>query len=148
MSDIALEEPVARKTPWHLWLVGILSLLWNAEGAFVIMTAQSGAPMDMDATEIAYYAAQPQWFVAVADMVLISAILAAVALLLLRSRWAVYLYALSIAGIAVTSVYDIAAGTALLLQDRGWLILSCVTTSLAILQLAYAIAMRRRGVLR
>src|SRR3546814_2675554 len=22
------------KTPWHLWVVGVLSLLWNAVGAF------------------------------------------------------------------------------------------------------------------
>ena len=147
MSDIAIEKPATPKAPWHLWLVGILSLLWNASGAWTIMSAQSGAPMDMDATEIAYYAAQPPWFVAVTDVVLISAILAAVALLL-RSRWAVHLYGLSIAGIVVTSAYDIATGTALLLQDHGWLILSCVTTGLAIAQLVYAIAMRSRGVLR
>ncbi len=147
MSDITLEQSPPGRVPWHLWVVGVLSLLWNAAGASTIMSAQSGAPMDMDAAEIAYYAAQPQWFVAVADVVLISAILAAIALLL-RSRWAVHLYVLSIAGIVVTSAYDIAAGTALLLQNQGWLILDVVTTGLAILQLAYAIAMWRRGVLR
>ena len=54
----------------------------------------------------------------------------------------------AIAAIVVTSVYDIAQGTALLLQDQGWLILDIVTTCLAILQLAYAIALRKRGVLR
>ena len=25
------------KTPWHLWLVGVLSLLWNGVGAFVFV---------------------------------------------------------------------------------------------------------------
>ena len=147
MSDIAIEQSAPRKAPWHLWVVGILSLLWNASGAYTIMSAQSGAVMDMDPPEVAYYAAQAPWFVAVTDLVLISAVLAAIALLL-RSRWAVHLYGLSIAGIIVTSVYDIAAGTALLLQDQGWLILSCVTTGLAIAQLAYAVVMRGRGVLR
>jgi hypothetical protein len=147
VTETAMAAEAPSKAPWQLWVVGVLSLLWNAAGAWTIMSAQSGAPMDMDAAEIAYYAAQPQWFVAVADVVLISAILAAIALLM-RSRWAVHLYLLSIAGIVVTSVYDIAAGTALLLQDQGWLILSCVTTGLAAAQLAYAIAMRSRGVLR
>lgn len=147
MTEIAMAADAPSKAPWHLWVVGVLSLLWNAAGAWTIMSAQSGAPMDMDATEIAYYAAQAPWFVAMTDLVLISAILAAVALLL-RSRWAVHLYWLSIAGIVVTAVYDIAAGTALLLQDQGWLILSCVTTGLAIVQLLYAIAMHKRGVLR
>lgn len=147
MTEIAMAADAPSKAPWHLWVVGVLSLLWNAAGAWTIMSAQSGAPMDMDATEIAYYAAQAPWFVAMTDLVLISAILAAVALLL-RSRWAVHLYWLSIAGIVVTAVYDIAAETALLLQDQGWLILSCVTTGLAIVQLLYAIAMHKRGVLR
>jgi hypothetical protein len=147
MTETVMAAETPSKAPWHLWVVGVLSLLWNAAGAWTIMSAQSGAPMDMDATEIAYYAAQAPWFVAVTDVVLISAILAAVALLL-RSRWAVPLYWLSIAGIVVTSAYDIAAGTALMLEDKGWLILSCVTAGLAVVQLIYAIAMRNRGVLR
>jgi hypothetical protein len=147
MTEAAMTAEARAKVPWHLWVVGIVSLLWNAAGAWTIMSAQSGAPMDMDATEIAYYAAQPAWLTAVTDAVLISAILAAFALLL-RSRWAVHLYGLSVAGIVVASGYDISAGTALLLQDQGWLILDIVTTSLAVLQLAYAMAMRRRGALR
>ena len=139
--------PIRSKAPWHLWVVGALSLLWNASGAWVIMSAQSGAPMDMDANEIAYYAAQAPWFVAVTDVALIAPIFGAVALLL-RSRWAVPLYGLSVAAIAVTSVYDIAQRTALLLRDQGWLVLSCVTAGLALGQLVYAAALRRSGVLR
>jgi hypothetical protein len=146
MSDLAMGETPAR-TPWHLWVVGALSLLWNAAGAWTIMSAQSGAPMDMDANEIAYYAAQAPWFVAVTDVALIAPIFGAVALLL-RSRWAVPLYGLSVAAIAVTSVYDIAQRTALLLRDQGWLVLSCVTAGLALGQLVYAAALRRSGVLR
>jgi hypothetical protein len=130
-----------------LWVVGALSLLWNVSGAWVIMSAQSGDPMDMDAREIAYYAAQAPWFVALVDVVLVSAVLAAMALLL-RSRWAVPLYALSVAGIVVSGAYDVAQGTALMLHDQGWLVLECVTVGLALLQLVYALAMRGRGVLR
>jgi hypothetical protein len=147
MSEITMDGTASAKTPWHLWVVGGLSLLWNASGAWVIMSAQSGAAMDMDATEVAYYAAQPSWLAAVADIALISAVLAAVALLL-RNRWAMHLYALSIAAIVVANLADIARGTALLLQDQGWLYLEIVTVGLAILQLLYAWAMGRRGALR
>ena len=66
----------------------------------------------------------------------------------MRNRWAVTLFGASVAAILVTAVYDIAQGTALLLQDRGWLVLECVTVGVALLQLAYAHAMRKRGVLR
>ena len=139
------ESKARPRTPWHLWVVGVLSLLWYVSGAWVFMQAQSGAAMDMDATEIAYYAAQPWWFVAVTDLAFVAAILAAIALLL-RRRWAVHLYALSLAAIVVTTVVDFAQGTAL--QGQDWLILSCVTTCLAIAQLVYAWWMRNRGVLR
>jgi len=147
MAETAMTAEAGAKVPWHLWVVGIVSLLWNAAGAWTIMSAQSGAPMDMDATEIAYYAAQPAWLVAVVDVVLISATLAALALLW-RSRWAPNLYTLSLAGIGLSTLYELFSGTALLLRDQGWLILFCVTTGLAIFQLLYAVAMRRRGALR
>jgi len=146
MSDLAIDE-AKPKAPWHVWVVGTLALLWNAAGAWTIMSAQSGAVMDMDPPEVAYYAAQAPWFVAAVDVALVAAILAALALLL-RSRRAVHFYWLSIAAIVITGAYDIAQGTALLLQDQGWLVLECVTTGLAIVQLIYAIAMRKRGVLR
>ncbi len=145
MSNVAFGQPA--KAPWHLWVVGVLSLLWNAGGAWTFIQAQSGAPMDMDAHEIAYFATQETWFVAVTDVAVIAPLLGAIALLL-RSRWAVHLYALSIAAIVVTTVWDVSQGTALLLNDQGWLILNCVTGALAILQLAYAALMRKRGVLR
>lgn len=147
MSDESTNGAAAPKTPWHAWLVGVLSLLWNASGAWVFVQAQSGAAMDMDAREIAYYAAQPEWFVALTDVAFAAAIFAAIALLM-RHRWAVPLYGLSLAAIVVTSAVEIAQGTALLLQGRDWLILSCVTTGLAVLQLLYAIRMKKRGVLR
>lgn len=147
MTDIAMDGRVAPKAPWHLWVVGVLSLLWNAGGAWTFIQAQSGAPMDMDANEIAYFAAQAPWFVAVTDVAVVAPLLAAI-VLLLRNRWAVHLYGLSVAAIVVTEAYDVAAGTALMLNDQGWLILNCTTFCLAILQLVYAMAMRRRGVLR
>jgi hypothetical protein len=146
MPGLAMEE-ARPKAPWHLWVVGVLSLLWNASGAWVIMSAQSGATMDMDPREIAYYAEQPQWLAALSDIALIAAVLAAIALLL-RSRWAAQLYGLSIAAIVVATASDVARGTALMLQDQGWMVLEAVTVGLAILQWAYALAMRRRGGLR
>ena len=147
MAESAIEQPAPGKAPWHLWVVGILSVVWNAGGAWTFIQAQSGNPMDMDATEIAYFAAQEPWFVAVTDVAVVAPLLAAM-VLLLRNRWAVHLYALSVAAIVITTTYDLAAGTSLMLNDQGWLILDCITFSLAILQLVYAWAMRKRGVLR
>lgn len=38
-------SPPRRKTPWHVWVVGALALLWNGAGAYTIMMAQVGAPL-------------------------------------------------------------------------------------------------------
>ncbi|HEY8520190.1 MAG TPA: hypothetical protein VIN61_08925 [Gammaproteobacteria bacterium] len=139
-------SPPRRKTPWHLWVVGILALLWNGSGAYTIMMAQAGRLRDVSADEAAYYASQPLWFVVVTDITLVAAVLAAIALLL-RRRAAVWLFALSLAAIVVTNAYDLAAGTSQALVSRGWLILGIAIAVLAILQLWYAMAMRRRAVL-
>jgi hypothetical protein len=147
MANVAIDQPAPHKLPWHLWLVGILSLLWNASGAWVFVQAQTGNPMDMDAAEIAYYAEQPVWAVVLTDLAFAGAILGAVALLL-RSRWAPPLYLLSIGAIVFSTVGDIVRGSALLLQDQGWLTLSLVTAGLALLQWLYARRMSKRGVLR
>jgi hypothetical protein len=55
-------------TPWHVWAVAILTLLWNGSGAATIAMAQMGRRLDMDPDEIAYYAHQPWWFVLTTDL--------------------------------------------------------------------------------
>lgn len=147
MSDIMVDGMASSKTPWHLWVAGVLSLLWNASGDWVFVQAQAGAAMDMDAAEIAYYAEQPLWVVALTDLAFATAILGALALLL-RHRWAPPLYLLSIAAIVASAVGDVARGSALMLQQVEWLTLALVTTGLAVVQWLYARWISKRGVLR
>jgi hypothetical protein len=136
-----------RKTPWHLWVVGILALLWNASGAYTIMMAQAGRLADVGPEEAAYYAAQPLWLVIATDIALIAGIAGAVALLW-RSRMAVWLFGLSLVVIILGDIYDLAAGTSLILVATNWWILTLVIIGIAILEYIYAWAMRRRMVLK
>jgi hypothetical protein len=109
--------------------------------------AQAGRLPNLRPDEVAYYAAQPSWFVIVTDIALLAAIAAAVALLL-RSRAAVWLFALSLIAIFITNAYDLAAGTSRMLANRGAFIVTVIIIAIAILQFVYARAMRRRAVLR
>ena len=68
--------------------------------------------------------------------------------LLLRSRLAVWLFALSLALILVSNVYELVAGTSRALVNPGALIVTIVIAVIAILQLVYSNAMTKRGVLR
>jgi hypothetical protein len=137
----------SRRPLWHLWVMAILTLLWNGSGAVTIMMAQAGGLPDVDAKEGAYYAAQPLWFVLSTDIALLVPLAAAVALLM-RRRAAAWLFALSLIVFVVNNVYDIAAGTSLVLVDRGWLISTTIIAVIAVLQLAYAWAMKKRAVLQ
>lgn len=147
MSDMNAGAALRPKAPWHLWAVAILSLLWNGSGAWTIMMAQAGRLPGVSADEAAYYAAQPLWFVIVTDIALIAPLLAAL-LLLLRNRFAVWLFALSLAAILVANAYDLATGSSRALANQSAMIVTGLIVVLAALQLLYAWAMKRRGVLR
>ena len=135
-----------RKTPRHLWVVGILALLWYGSGAYTIVMAQTCRLPDLTADEAAYYAAQPLWFVVATDIALFAGLAPAMALLL-RSRTATWLFALSLIAIVVTNVYDIAAATSRVLVSQGALIVTIIIAVIAVLALVYAWAMQKRAVL-
>ncbi len=135
------------KAPWDLWFVGVLALLWNGSGAYTIMLAQAGKLPDINAEEAAYYASQPLWFVVVTDIALLGAIAAALALLL-RSRLAVWLFAISLAAILITNTYDLTLATSRMRASGGALFVTILIVAIAILELSYARGLRKRAVLR
>ena len=99
----------AGRTPWHLWVVGGLSLLWNLFGVFDFsMSTTQGEPylrdMGMADAQIAYFNAMPAWtYVAWALGVFGGA--AGSVLLLLRRRWALHAFIASLAGLLASLVY-------------------------------------------
>ena len=139
--------PAKRKAPWHLWVVGVLALLWYASGAFTIGMAQAGRLPDISADEAAYYAAQPLWFVLLTDVALLSAVAGAAALLL-RRRAAVWLFVVSLVAIVATNIYDLASGTSRALANDGAMILTAVIAVTAVLMLVYARAMAKNDALK
>jgi hypothetical protein len=144
MSAVSIAH---RRTPWHIWVVAVLTLVWNGSGAYTIMMAQAGRLPELSADEAAYYAAQPIWFVIVTDIALLAALAAGVTLLL-RSRIAAGMFALSLAAILVTNVYDLVAGTSRVLVSQGALIVTLIITLVAVLQLVYAWTMKKHAVLK
>ena len=132
--------------PWHLWVVAVLTLVWNGAGAATIVMAQTGSRLDMDPHEIAYYANQPLWFILATDVATFAPIAGAVALLV-RHRAATWLFATSLAAVVFNNAYDVAAGTSLAIADRGWRSVTIAVIVIALLQFVYAWTMKRRGVI-
>ena len=134
------------KTPWHIWVVGGLTLLWNGSGAVTILLAQAGRLPGLGADEAAYYAAQPWWFVISTDIATLAPVAAGVALFF-RSQLAVWLFAVSLFFIIVNNFYDVTAGTSRTLVNQGALIVTITIVVIAVHQVIYALVMNKRGVL-
>ena len=99
------------KTPWHIWVVGIVTLLWNAGGGYDYLMAELRNPsylaMMPEADRAGYVAhldAMPVWAVGTWAIGVWGSILGSI-LILLRSRHAVTAFALSLAGLIATTAY-------------------------------------------
>ena len=148
MSDAMAVQPEPR--PWHLWVVGILGLLWNLVGAFdYLMTqTQNEAYMSQFTPEqLAYFYGFPAWVVATWAVAVWGGVLGAL-LLLLRKRLAVGVLLVSFLAMVVTSVYNFLLSDGLeIMGGTGPLLFTALVFIVALGLWLYARAMARRGVL-
>jgi hypothetical protein len=151
-----MQQAVSARTPAHLWIVGILSLLWNCFGAYdYLMTRMRNT----DYIASAMPGVDPNAALAWVDSMPIYAqigwgvgvwvgLLAAV-LLLLRNRWAVWAYGLSLIGAVLSLGYQIALAPPLAGADTPMMkAMPYVIILVALGLFLYARAMEKRGVLR
>lgn len=97
------------RTPWHLWVVGVVSLLWNAFGGydFIMSTTQGETywrASGMSQAMVDYYNAMPVWMYVPWVLGVWGAVAGSV-LLLMRSRFALHAFALSLLGAIVSLLY-------------------------------------------
>ena len=136
-----------QKAPWHLWVIGGLTLLFNAVGGYSFTMTRTGqlASLGMTADQIAYFDSYPVWANAFWALGVWGAIAGSL-LLLFRSKWAVPALGVSVVGLIGTSVYQhILTETPESLQSWPLVIAIWATT---LFLLWYAFAMRKAGVLR
>ena len=137
--------------PWHLWLVGVLALLWNGIGAFdYVMTETRNASYMSSFTpeQLAYFYGFPAWVVAAWALSVWGGVLGSV-LILLRRRWAVPVFVVSLATMAATFVYNYVLTDGLAIMGGGAaLAFSALIVVIGIALLLYARRLARIGVLR
>lgn len=97
------------KTPWHLWVVGAVSLLWNAFGGYnFVMSVTQGETYwrasGMDQAMVDYYHAMPGWMYGPWILGVWGAVAGSI-LLLMRNRLAVWAFGLSLIGAVVSLAY-------------------------------------------
>jgi hypothetical protein len=144
------------RTPVHVWIVGILSLLWSCFGCYdYLMTRLHNADYLASAMPGVDPAAALAW---VEDMPLYAqagwgvgvwlALLGAI-LLLMRSRWAVWSYGLSFVGAVLSLGYQLLLAPPLAGADAAiYKIMPVVIIFVALGLFLYSRAMEKKAVLR
>ena len=139
------------RTPWHLWVVGAVAVLWNALGCLdYVMTQVQGdawlAQMDPTPALLDWYHGLPAWYDAAWAIAVWGGLLGGV-LLLARRKWATPLFALSLLGWAAVAIYDFALSNGMEVMGAYWP-MQAVHLVLAALFLWYAMRQAKRGGLR
>jgi len=136
------------KAPWHLWVVGVVSLLWNSVGAldFVMTQTKNATYMrGFTSAQLEFYYGFPLWVVAAWGITVWGGVLGSL-LLLLRKRQAVHLFLFSAICMVLTDIYSFALSNGLKVMGGAWaLIFSAVIFVIGVLSLLYARSMRRSG---
>jgi hypothetical protein len=138
------------KAPIHLWIVGIISLLWNAVGAFDYSATQMKLDFYMSQftpEQLDYFYAFPAWVDAGWALGVWGALLGSLALLM-RKAFAVWLFGISILGMAATSVYGFVLTDSSGVAGEGALVFTIVIWVIALFLFFYAKAMATRRVLK
>lgn len=139
-----------RSAPVHLWIVGIIALLWSAFGCYdyaMTETANQAYLAKMPADAVAYMNTLPKWLTAMWAIGVWGGLAGSV-LLLMRSRYAVWLYALSLVGAVVGLGYQMfmtrqpASMTTGGMQYMPWVIIAVCA-----FLLWYSWSMEKKGVL-
>lgn len=152
-----MEEPATRRTPWHLWVIGLVSLIWNSGGAYDYVMTQTGnmdylaaAARTMDvpvAMVVDFFGGFPAW----ADAFWAFGVWGAMAgslLLLLRSRYAQHAFITSLIGLIGTTAYTATSDMAAEMITTFSYIFSAVIVIVTLLLIWYARRMGQAGVLR
>lgn len=139
------------KTPWHIWVVGLLSLIWHAGGAFDYTMSHlrpafyiNMIPEDIRPQMLAYLDGYPAWATAAWALGVWGAVVGS-ALILLRSRHAVAAFWVSLAGLVVNTAHNYLVSDVNLDQITGTGAKLFTLAIFVILALVLAYASRQRS---
>jgi hypothetical protein len=139
------------RTPVHLWIVGVLALLWNGFGCFdYLLTNLKNATYlrQFTADQLAYMDGLPGWLTAFWAIGVWGGLAGSI-LMLMRSRYAVWVFGLSLVGAVVGLGYQVFMTDMPASMKKGAMgIMPWVIILIAAFLLWYSWNAERKGVLR
>lgn len=147
---IAQGDAATGRVPITYWIVAILSLLWNAFGGFdywMTNTRNADYLKNFPPEMMTVIDGFPAWVTAAWACGVWGAVAGSV-LLLLRSRFAVHAFALSLAGLAASTIYQQTIDLPAFMKSGAQIGMQAVIWLAAIGLLWFAVSRRKAGVLR
>jgi len=142
--------PGARpKVPIHLWIVGVLALLWNFMGAFDYLATQLKLASYMGQftqEQLDYFYGIPAWAVSGWAIAVWIGLVGTVGLLL-RRKWSVVAFAISLAGLAISSIYTLFLSNGLEINGTMGIIMTVLVWVIAIFLVWYSKQQAKAGIL-
>ncbi len=138
-----------QRTPWHLWVIGIVALLWNLFGAYDYLMTQTENAAYMSrftAEQLEYWYGFPTWVVAAWATAVWGGVLGAI-LLLLKKRLAAPVFLVSFLAMVLTSIHNFLLSDGVAVMGGAAVAFSAVIFLFALGLWLYARAMARQGVL-
>ena len=141
----------APSVPKLVWIVGVLSLLWNAMGCFDYLMTQTRAEFYMGQftqEQLDFFYGFPAW-VDGAWAIAVWGSLAGSVLLLLRLRISVWFFLISLAAMVITTVHNLVLSNGLeIMEGPGQLVFTGLIFVVGVALFLYTRHLAGRGVLR
>ena len=139
------------RVPVHLWIVGILALLWNAFGCYdywMTVTANQAYLAQYTADQLAYFNGLPSWLTAFWALGVWGGLIGSI-LLVMRNRYAVWAFAASFVGAVVGLGYQMFMTQMPASLNEGMMgMMPWVIIAIAAFLLWYSWSEEKKGVLR
>lgn len=149
-TSFTADESGAGRAPLHLWIVGVRSLAWNAFGTFdYTMTNLRDADYlaAFPAEMMGVISAMPLWAHAGWAFGVWGSLIGSF-LLLARSRWAYGAFALSLLGLAASTIWQQLIDLPASMKSPEMVYMNVTIWVIVVGLLLYSKAMVRRGILR
>ena len=147
----ATPEALSVRTRKHVYVVGVIALLWNAIGAFDYLMTQTRNASYMSAftpEQLEYFYNFPAPMVAAWAIAVWGGVAGAV-LLLMRRKQAVQVFLVSLAGMLMTTVYSYLLSNGMeLFGTPGTHAFNALIFAVSVGLFVYSIRLKEQGVLR
>ena len=145
-------EEAGGKLHYTFWVIAGIGLAWNLIGLFAFYDAMTVTPealatrYETDA-ELAFITGIPLWANVAYGVAVIGGVLGCIALLM-RRRFAIYLFALSLGGVVVQNFYGFFVGDGMAVFGMGAIALPLIVVVIGVTLILYTMSASEKGWVR